>query len=95
MDHTLDPDRHSDDRTADEQLADRAGDVDERFPVPGGFCWKRKGHGGECGPTMDTVKAADACGGVWFDDYPNGHFCHRLPECRGRSSCPRDIACTH
>lgn len=29
------------------------------------------------------------------DEYPNGKFCHRLPECRGRSSCPRDIACNH
>lgn len=31
---TNDPDRHMDDRTADEQLRDRAGETLERFPAP-------------------------------------------------------------
>lgn len=68
MEH--DPDIHLDDRTADEQLADRAGEARERF-------------------TAEGLRELEA------DLYPNGVFCHRLPECRGRSSCPREIACTH
>lgn len=71
----------------DDAMPDDQWDVEEQRDRTT-FAWRHDPENPPEGPEEEIAFAPEPV-------YPNGHFCHRLPECIGRSGCPRDIACTH